>query len=112
MAFIPFAIEFAQRQLDYDDATDKLVRERGLMDEIFAGIHEGMTVQYIHQMNVNALSFTTEQLGAIGVNEEVLVPNVYLWVRDLMTMATCEALYGSENPMKKQPSLLDDLWYE
>lgn len=27
-----------------------------------------------------------------------------------MTMATCEALYGSKNPMREQPELLEDLW--
>lgn len=109
-SFVPFVIEFARRELNYDDAADKIVRESGLMGEFFEAVHEGMGVQYTNRMNANALKYVAKRLDSMATEGEITVANLFLWCRDLMTMATCEALYGAENPMRTQPSLSDDIW--
>lgn len=108
LSFVPFVVEFARRELKYTDEEDKIVRESGLMDEFFDAIHEGMSAYNTNRMNASALRYITEHLGGLGDEKEV--PNLFLWLRDLMTMATCEALYGPENPMRGRPDLLEDIW--
>ncbi|CZS92162.1 uncharacterized protein RAG0_02645 [Rhynchosporium agropyri] len=36
--------------------------------------------------------------------------SLYLWIRDVLTMATCNSLLGSHNPMKSDKSLVEALW--
>jgi hypothetical protein len=112
LSFVPFVIEFARRELDYDDAADRIVRESGLMGEFFEAVHEGMGARYTNRMNANALRYVASHLEGVCTSsgEEIVVPSVYRWTRDLMTLATCQALYGPGNPLAKDPSLLEDIW--
>ena len=109
-SFEPFIIEFARREIGYDDAADKIVRETDLVPDFIRTSHDGMNTHHLHQMNVNALRYVGDRLFAIRSDEDLVVPNLYLFTRDLMTMATCEVLYGKENPAKKSPTFLDDVW--
>ena len=38
------------------------------------------------------------------------VPDLYLWIRELLTVATSDGVYGNDNPIRKNPSLIDALW--
>lgn len=111
MSFVPFAVEFARRELDYTDEHERIVKETGLMGEFFEAVHAGMSTQNTNRMNVVALKYVAERYDAIGPDDELVIPNLFIWARDLMTMATCEALYGPDNPMRTQPQLLEDIWY-
>ncbi|KAF7555723.1 hypothetical protein G7Z17_g1957 [Cylindrodendrum hubeiense] len=111
LSFEPFAVEFAQRELAFSNEMFKIIKETNLVPDFFSVIHPAMTGDHLHRMNANALNYVSKQLGAIGSGDEPLkVPNLYLWVRDLMTMATTEALYGPDNPIKEHSSLIEDLW--
>ncbi|KAF4983952.1 hypothetical protein FZEAL_744 [Fusarium zealandicum] len=111
LSFEPFAVEFAQRELLLSDKAFKIVKETSLVPEFFASIHPAMTGANLHLMTANALNYVSGQLGLIGDGGKALdIPNLYLWVRDLMTLATTEALYGPENPIRENPSLIKDLW--
>lgn len=112
LSFVPFVMEFGRRELAYDDATDRIVRESGLMDMFFDAIHEGMSAKNTNRMNASALRFISSELDNVcpGGKGEFIVDNVYLWTRDLMTKATCQALFGSRDPISGNRSLLDDVW--
>ncbi|KAM5357481.1 hypothetical protein ACJZ2D_016220 [Fusarium nematophilum] len=111
LCFEPFAVEFAQRELAISDETFKIVQETNLVPEFFTVIAPAMTGSNLHRMNANALKYVSKQLEVSGGSNEALqVPNLFLWVRDLMTLATTEAMYGPENPVRKNPSMVDDLW--
>ena len=34
----------------------------------------------------------------------------YLWVRNVVSRAAADAVYGPDNPVKRDPSLIDRLW--
>ena len=112
LSFVPFVIEFAQRELGYDDRCDKIVRESGIMDEFFGVIRDAMSQSNTQKMSANALVNIGDQLGNLGMSggEWLDVPNVWIWARDFMTKATTHALYGPEDPLKKHPSFLQDTW--
>ena len=72
-----------------------------------------MTGDHVFRMNTRALDFIAGRLEQVGVGGEVLeLDNFYLWVRNFMTTATTEALFGENNPFLEDPSLLADIWYD
>jgi hypothetical protein len=36
---------------------------------------------------------------------------LYKWMRDIITIASAEAIYGEKNPFSNSPDLVDCLWY-
>ncbi|KAH7152650.1 cytochrome P450 [Dactylonectria macrodidyma] len=111
LCFMPFAVEFAQRELGFSDRALKILKETDLIPDFFAVIHPAMTGSHLHKMNANALNYVSKQLDGIGGGGDAfVVPNLFVWVRDLMTMATTEALYGPDNPFRGRPSLIQDVW--
>lgn len=103
-------MEFAQRELRFSNDALKIIQETTLVPEFFSVIHPAMTGAHLHRMNATALNYVSNELDAIGNGGEALeVPNLYQWVRDLMTLATTEALYGPDNPIRKHPNLVQDL---
>ncbi|RMJ13686.1 hypothetical protein CDV36_006655 [Fusarium kuroshium] len=110
LAFEPFAVEFAQRELAISNESARIVRETNLVPDFFSVITKSMAGEYTHRMNANALKYVSKELETLGSSEPMKIPNLYLWVRDMMTIATTEALYGPDNPIKGNPGLLEDLW--
>lgn len=71
---------------------------------------------HLADMNLKASGYYADALNDIckckrtRKDDELHVPNVYLWLRRHGTMATAEALYGRTNPLRQDPSLIDTLW--
>ncbi|OLN81971.1 25-hydroxycholesterol 7-alpha-hydroxylase 3, partial [Colletotrichum chlorophyti] len=113
LSFEPYAVEFAYKSLGFSKETNKLLQEQGhsLVPEFFEGIQVGMGSKYVHRMNTNALSYVATMLENMSQGSESFqAANFFVWVRDLMTVATTEALYGPGNPFKNHPNLLEDAW--
>ncbi|KAK1523889.1 uncharacterized protein CCOS01_08976 [Colletotrichum costaricense] len=111
LSFEPFAVEFAQRELGFNNETLKIIENGTLLPEFFEGIHVGMAADNLHRMNASALAYVSDALDDLcRGNEAYEASNFWIWVRDLMTMATTEALYGPGNPLKKDASLMKDTW--
>ncbi|KAM0270272.1 hypothetical protein ACHAQH_009479 [Verticillium albo-atrum] len=95
LRFIPFAIDFAQKELNFNEDMMRLVKETDMVPDIFGPNHSALSGQSLHRMNRNALAYISDYLDAnIPGSEWLDVPNLYLWLRDLMTLATSKALYG------------------
>ncbi|KAF4922163.1 5-beta-cholestane-3-alpha,7-alpha-diol 12-alpha-hydroxylase [Colletotrichum viniferum] len=115
LSFEPFAVKFAQKDLGLSNDVAKLLRETDLVPDFFGFIHPALNGAHLHRMNANALKYVSVELDRIGggVSDEsgVDVPNLFAWVRRVMTLATTEGLYGAENPVTKDLTLIDDLWW-
>lgn len=72
-------------------------------------IKAAMQGDNLFNMNAKALGYIAGKLNEID-NDGERVGNLYTWLRDFMTMATAEGIYGRENPLKKDPGLVDALW--
>jgi hypothetical protein len=107
LSFVPFIV-YVPREVDQGGVPEK-DQDTNLRLEFAKAMTEGMARDRISQMNGTALKYITKELGAFG-GEESVIDNAYVWVRNLMTVATTEALYGSANPLRAQPSLVYDLW--
>lgn len=119
LSFAPFAVEFVSR-LDGLSAHAKQVYAQGLhttVMDLFAVTMSGLPRK---RMAANALQEVTNLLPnrASEVNyaqdgKAVRVPvnDLWIWIRDIMTMATTSAMLGkTHNPWAKDPSLVEAYW--
>lgn len=110
-SFHPVARKFMRRHVGYSDRTHEVFLKTSLVEDAHQVIAASMTPNNVHPMNVAALRYLAKELDAsTAAAAPLLVDNAWYWVRDLLTMATMEALYGKENPLVKHPSLNEDIW--
>jgi hypothetical protein len=108
-------LEFGQRVFGLSDlAMEKLWGpdrdvETSVAPITMHRIKAAMQGQNLLRMNVKALAYIAETLNGIE-GEGMRVSNLYTWLRDFMTMATAEGIFGSQNPVMEDPSLIDALW--
>jgi hypothetical protein len=107
-SFDPFIVDFVKKAFSLRRETFAKINDEMLAD-FNDGIHAGMKTSFVLKMNANALNFVSKNFD--GIREDRLeIPNLYLWLRDLVSLATTRALFGKENPFEKDPGLLDDMW--
>ncbi|KAK7429411.1 hypothetical protein QQZ08_004003 [Neonectria magnoliae] len=103
-SFEPFITEFAQKTIGFS-------------------VHKFAKTEMLHKMNVHFLTEISAKLGRVGghvrtvdivnsgketlLNRGLQVDNLYLWCRDVMTLATSRALYGDHDPYNEDPSLVE-----
>jgi hypothetical protein len=114
LTFDVFGIEFAENVFGLNKETMSIIQGTGsigesLVSKMMSAIKPAMTGQNLYRMNTRALEYIGSCINSIG-REGLDVPNVYQWLRELMTQATAEAIYGVENPFMKDPALVDALW--
>ncbi|KAI6764269.1 hypothetical protein HG530_008058 [Fusarium avenaceum] len=108
LSFTPFAIAGAQKVTGFDDEYHKVLTSTDVLPEYFKSLYDGTTAQHIHQLNVTSLKHVSQHINSIG-GDGMKADNTYLWLRNLMTVATCEALFGPENPIRSD-ELVEDVW--
>ncbi|KAH8658365.1 cytochrome P450 [Xylariales sp. PMI_506] len=115
LTFDETSLQFAQRIFGLSN--DAMSRIRGSVDhtassmsgDIMAGMKTTLMGQPLYRMNVTALKYVASILNSVNQNG-FEIPDVYLWLRKVMTLATAEGLYGAKSPLRDDPSLLDNLW--
>ncbi|KEQ78829.1 cytochrome P450 [Aureobasidium pullulans EXF-150] len=116
ISFAPFAIEFVDRMDVLSQAAKKAYAE-GLHETVIKTFHSTMNGASLRKMNVVALQEVARLLPG-GATEpadpqtgcqttSVQVEDVWVWLRDIMTISTTTALFGKKNsPWLKHPSLV------
>jgi hypothetical protein len=115
LSFEPFMVEFSQRMLGVSDATMGPIKnipedekEPSLLRDFVREIHTAMMGEHLNRMNIEALSQVAHTLNSVDAFQP---ESLYIWLRTMLTLATCNALMGSHSPFKSDPSLVDALWY-
>ncbi|KAF4334052.1 cytochrome P450 monooxygenase 8B1, partial [Fusarium beomiforme] len=125
-SFEPFVIDYAKKTFSLKQETFAKVKVPGVYDEFTDAIHASFQVASLHQMNVHFLECISDKLNPISdatirpntinagresvINGHLLVENLYLWCRDVMSLATTKALYGDTDPFSVNPALIEDMW--
>lgn len=125
-SFAPFARDFCQKTFGLDDELTEKVKNEEAFPAIVDGIHASFAAGMLYKMNVRFLSTITAKMEGIScgrvivdefnhgkemvVSEGLEVENLFLWARDVMTVATTKALYGEHDPFSSNLSLIDDMW--
>lgn len=97
-----FTVEFIPRLFGVTRATlDRLLGRDGVkpsiagdMERVFQTTLSGRSLE---QLTLGALACFGETLNDIAVGEEVRIPNLYMWLRQAMSRATSQALWGKAN---------------
>jgi hypothetical protein len=114
LSFEPYMVDLAQTMLGISDEGMKPIlapataETPSFLTQFINAIHGSMTPKNLQQMNAEALNQVAVTLNGL---EKVFEPkSFFLWVRQFVTVATCDALLGSHNPTKKDPGLVESLW--
>lgn len=111
LSFEPFAVDFLQTMLGMKEESYRAFREiPELVVEFFDALHVTVRGEPLHRMNATALNYISSRLDGMKGSSKVPIDNFYLWLRELMTSATTTALMGRQNPLLKDPQLVNDLW--
>ncbi|KAK2672903.1 Cytochrome P450, E-class, group IV [Fusarium oxysporum f. sp. vasinfectum] len=122
-SFEPFVFDYAKKTFALKHETFAKVKVPGVYDEFTEAIHASFQVRHLHQMNVHflgsiaaKLNHATIRADPINAGKETVangrlhVKNLYLWCRDVMSLATTRSLYGDTDPFNRDPSLIEDMW--
>lgn len=71
-----------------------------------AGLTPGEGLSELNRRVVEGVAGTLN-----AVDESEGGRGLYRWIRDSLTLATADALYGVESPLNKDRGLIDALWY-
>lgn len=116
LSFEPFVIESSWRSFNITEKGMKVISappkvEGGetYLSAIHQSIFQAMAPgQSLLEMNSRVLTSMARYLDEIGTEEQP--KRLYLWTRDVLTIATADTLYGSKNPVSDDNKLIDYLW--
>ncbi|MCJ1356951.1 MAG: hypothetical protein MMC33_006947 [Icmadophila ericetorum] len=117
LAFNPFIAQVGKRITGHDEATSQIVQhnlngENGLGYVI--DVHDGIVAallpgKYLEEMVEPMLRQATVYLEALGRSSEL---NLFVWMREMVTVCSMRAIYGPEDPFKKNPTYYNDLFWD
>ncbi|CAM1501492.1 Fc.00g034760.m01.CDS01 [Cosmosporella sp. VM-42] len=126
-SFEPFVTEFARKTFGLSDETfEKITSNPAVVPEFTDAIHASFQTESLHKMNVHFLGSISAKMGPLSCGLATVdetntgkekvdlggleVENLFLWCRDVMTLATTKALYGNHDPFNQDQSLVDMIW--
>ena len=114
LSFDPIAITGSERIAQISKETIKKLeaspdsKHSSYVEKTTKGMHASMQAGApLLQMNSRALNRFAVFLNEIDTREKQI--DLYKWVRDHFTLASAEAMYGEENPIADDPSLIQSL---
>jgi hypothetical protein len=111
LSLLPIAVEFAVKSSGLSKQAVHTIQTTDLLDNFNKALHQSLSGKFLPHMNKSSLGYIAEQLNDLPGDQRLEIPNLYRWLRDLITMATVEGLYGSTNLFREEPILLEDFWY-
>lgn len=117
MTFDTFALEFAQRIYGVSSVTVELLRghteiQDSPLARMSSVMHPALSGKHLKDMNTWALSYIAERLNAINGDGGLEAKSLFQWVKQISMVSTGEALYGRQNPLRRDLSLADAMWYD
>jgi len=116
LSFEPFMLEFSQRLLGVSDEVMEPTRRRPkdakepcFVQQIIKEIHTSLTGEALDQLNLATLNSFAVIFN--DTDDSFGIDSLYTWLRSILTTATTDSLFGSHNPMRTDPNLMDSYWY-
>lgn len=111
-----FILDFSKKVFGTTQATFNKIKTaatRGLIPSVLEATHTNMNAAATHKMNTTALEYLSRSFSGIKAGDGGALEhaNMYLWFRDVITMATSKACFGEDHPLTKDNSLHQALWW-
>jgi hypothetical protein len=110
LSFEPYVTDFIRKMTGIGDAAMKIYENPQFFSQWLKIVYSSLTGDHLLRVNSAALKVLTSSLGDIPANGTV-VPDLFLWTRDLMTLASTTSLMGRKNPWKSDLRLFNAYWY-
>ncbi|KAM0335117.1 hypothetical protein ACHAQA_000153 [Verticillium albo-atrum] len=108
ISFEPFPLELSSGIMGITARHLRIIEPRPIQSELMHAIHSSLTGEPLSDLYVAALETLALTLNRIKPGTTLAVPDSFLWLRKLMTLATMTALFGEKNPI--MPEHVDLLW--
>jgi hypothetical protein len=76
-----------------------------IIHDVLACMPPAFVGENLQRMNGVALSYLGGYFNGLASKGEEAVPNVWMWIRGLMTEPTGKAVFGKDDPFSKEPGL-------
>ena len=107
--FIPPVFGIKKKTLDAMLGRDGVHESLAVpMHQVF---HTALSGDSLSRLSLSTLNYAAESLNAVS-KEGVEATNLYVWLRDVMTRAATDGLFGREhNPYTTDPAILEAQWW-
>ncbi|KAK0643146.1 hypothetical protein B0T16DRAFT_331368 [Cercophora newfieldiana] len=76
-----------------------------VINDVFAALAPAFVGEHLQRLNSVALSYLGRYFNGLADETEQTVPNVWMWIRGLMTEPTAKAVFGNDDPFSREPGL-------
>lgn len=109
LSFGPFIIDFVKRMDELSPVARKAYVEEGMHAQLMQAFSTYMTGKHLKNMISVQLGEVFRHLPCEALSMEV--PDLWLYLRDILTLGKTTMLLGSRNnPWKRDPSLIESYW--
>lgn len=108
--FEPYVADFIRKMTDVGDAAMKKYEDPAFFSQWIKIVYSSLTGEHLLAVNSAAVKVMASSLSEVppgGIN----VPDLFVWMRNLMTLASTTSLFGSKNPWRLDSRLFDAYWY-
>jgi hypothetical protein len=109
LSFEPHVTDFIEKMTDVGDAAMKVYSDPTFFSRWIKIVYSSLTGDHLLQVNSAALQVVATSLNALPA-KEVTVSDLFVWTRDLLSLASTTSLLGSKNPWKTDTGLFDAYW--
>ncbi|KAM5374561.1 hypothetical protein ACJA88_008026 [Fusarium oxysporum] len=99
ISFDPFLVEFSKAMWGLSQNAGDLISDKEYLKTGLSIIQSTLMGEPLHRLNLSALTRLMTYLNPIRPGEELDAPDVFIWLRDILTDATATALFGAKNPL-------------
>ncbi|KAH6684949.1 cytochrome P450 [Plectosphaerella plurivora] len=108
VSFEPFFLELSAGAVGLRESELDMLRRDGNLDKFMNLVHNDFKGTSLAKLNVAALTKLAETLDAVPIGEDLVIPDVWLWLRDVLIEAVTSSLFGEHNPFNEE--LHADVW--
>jgi len=115
LSLAPLVNEYVGRMHELSPSARRSYAEDGMHERMMQLFITRMSGESLKRMNTVAMremnSIFQGSSASRGQEKRVIeTENLWLWLRNIMTVVTTTALLGQKNPWKKDPSLIEAYW--
>ncbi|KAH8682620.1 cytochrome P450 [Xylariales sp. PMI_506] len=107
--FEPYVTEFIRNMTKTSAAAMEIYENPDFFSQWHQIVYSSLTGQHLMGINLATLQTLTKSLNEVP-RDGLAVPDIFLWMRDLMTLASTNSLLGDKNPWKYDARLFEAYW--
>ena len=109
LSFEPHVTEFIEKMTNIGESAMNTYRDPAFFSQWIKTVYSTLTGDHLLIVNAAALNVVADSLNGVPA-QGTTVQDLFIWTRDLLTMAGTTSLMGSKNPWKADANLCEAYW--